>query len=81
MSYDPLIDRKHLVCQKYLGERIPNIALRRSLFSVTFLSKEDAQEIFDRQREAIEANWEMVCDDAKLSEVDRNSHSPLGARN
>lgn len=35
------------------------------------LSEKEAQAIFDRQREAIEANWEKVCDEANLSTVDR----------
>ncbi|MCB1676171.1 MAG: type II toxin-antitoxin system HipA family toxin [Halioglobus sp.] len=36
------------------------------------LSEEKAQAIFEKQREAIEANWDKVCDEAKLSTVDRN---------
>lgn len=36
------------------------------------LSEEKAKAIFERQREAIEANWDKVCDEAKLSAVDRN---------
>ncbi len=35
------------------------------------LSKSEAKVIFDRQREAIEVNWDKVCDEAKLSAVDR----------
>lgn len=35
------------------------------------LSADEAKAIFDRQREAIEANWDSVCDEANLSEVDR----------
>lgn len=35
------------------------------------LSEHEAKTIFDRQREAIEANWEEVCDDAGLSAVDK----------
>lgn len=35
------------------------------------LSEDEAKAIFDRQREAIEANWDNVCDEAKLSEIDR----------
>lgn len=35
------------------------------------LSEEEATAIFTNQREAIEANWEMVCDEASLSVVDR----------
>lgn len=30
-----------------------------------------AKSIFDRQREAIEANWDNVCNEANLSEIDR----------
>ena len=35
------------------------------------LSKDEAKAIFDKQRAAIEDNWEKVCDEAKLSAVDR----------
>ncbi len=35
------------------------------------LSQEEAKVIFEKQREAIEANWEKVCDEATLSTVDR----------
>lgn len=35
------------------------------------LSEDEAKAIFDRQREAIEAGWDWVCDEAKLSVVDR----------
>ncbi len=36
------------------------------------LSEENAKAIFEKQREAIKANWDKVCDEAKLSPVDRN---------
>ena len=36
------------------------------------LSEEKAKAIFEKQREAIESNWDKVCDEAKLSTVDRN---------
>jgi serine/threonine-protein kinase HipA len=36
------------------------------------LSEEKAKAILEKQREAIEANWDKVCDEAKLSIVDRN---------
>ena len=35
------------------------------------LSEEEAKSIFAHQQEAIEANWEKVCDEANLSAVDR----------
>jgi serine/threonine-protein kinase HipA len=35
------------------------------------LSEEEAKVIFDKQREAIETNWDKVCDEASLSAVDR----------
>ena len=35
------------------------------------LSEDEAKAIFDKQCEAIEANWEKVCDEANLSTVDR----------
>jgi len=35
------------------------------------LSEDEAKTIFDKQREAIEANWEKVCDEVNLSTVDR----------
>lgn len=35
------------------------------------LSEEDATTIFEFQREAIEDNWQKVCDEAELSTVDR----------
>ncbi len=36
------------------------------------LSKEDAFEIYQAQRQVIEQNWQSVCDEASLREVDRN---------
>ncbi|MCP4934938.1 MAG: type II toxin-antitoxin system HipA family toxin [bacterium] len=36
------------------------------------LSKEQAVEIFEEQQVAIEENWDRVCDEAQLNEVDRN---------
>lgn len=36
------------------------------------LSETEAKTIADRQREAIEANWETVCNEAQLSPVERN---------
>lgn len=35
------------------------------------LSANEAKAIIDRQREAIEANWDKVCDEAKLGAIDR----------
>lgn len=35
------------------------------------LSKNEAQAIFEKQRETIENNWDNVCDEAGLSTVDR----------
>ena len=35
------------------------------------LSEDDARMIFDQQAAAIEQHWDAVCDEAKLSEVDR----------
>lgn len=35
------------------------------------LTESEAKAIFGRQRETIEANWDKICDEAKLSEVDR----------
>ncbi len=35
------------------------------------LSEDEAKAIITNQREAIEANWEKVCDEASLSAVDR----------
>ena len=35
------------------------------------LSQDDASTIFLRQREIIEKNWNTVCDEARLSEMDR----------
>ncbi|MBA56830.1 MAG: phosphatidylinositol kinase [Pseudomonadales bacterium] len=35
------------------------------------LSESEAKAIFEKQREAIEANWDKVCDEANLSEVER----------
>ncbi len=37
------------------------------------LSEEDARAVFASQKEAIEKNWDAVCDEARLSEVDRRS--------
>ena len=36
------------------------------------LSKEDALTIFEKQKNIIEKNWQTVCDEAQLSETDRN---------
>jgi len=36
------------------------------------LSEDNARDIFTRITETIEQNWDAVCDDATLSEVDRN---------
>lgn len=35
------------------------------------LSKEEALAIFENQKEEIENNWDSVCDEAQLSEIDR----------
>jgi len=35
------------------------------------LSESEAKAIFEKQREAIEANWDKVCEEASLSAVDR----------
>lgn len=35
------------------------------------LSESEAKAIFEKQRETIESNWDKVCDEANLSEVDR----------
>lgn len=35
------------------------------------LSKDDALLIFEKQKSVIEENWNYVCDEAKLSEIDR----------
>ncbi|RLQ22605.1 type II toxin-antitoxin system HipA family toxin [Seongchinamella sediminis] len=35
------------------------------------LSESEAKAIFEKQREAIETNWDKVCDEASLSVVDR----------
>jgi serine/threonine-protein kinase HipA len=35
------------------------------------LYESESKTIFEKQREAIEANWEKVCDEAKLSTVDK----------
>ncbi|MEJ2754431.1 MAG: type II toxin-antitoxin system HipA family toxin [Gammaproteobacteria bacterium] len=35
------------------------------------LSESEAKAIFEKQREAIESNWDKVCDEANLSAVDR----------
>ncbi|MCW8935010.1 MAG: type II toxin-antitoxin system HipA family toxin [Gammaproteobacteria bacterium] len=35
------------------------------------LSEEDARLIFEKQKEVIATNWHAVCDEAKLSEIDR----------
>lgn len=36
------------------------------------LSEDDARAIFENQKSVIEENWKPVCDEASLSEVDRN---------
>lgn len=35
------------------------------------ISESEAKAIFEKQREAIEANWDKICDEANLSAVDR----------
>ena len=37
-----------------------------------FISKDKAYSIFEHQKFVIEQNWHVVCDEAELSEVDRN---------
>jgi serine/threonine-protein kinase HipA len=36
------------------------------------ISKDKAYSIFEHQKFMIEQNWHAVCDEAELSEVDRN---------
>lgn len=36
------------------------------------LSKDEAMNIFESQRQAIENNWDKVCDEAELTDVDKN---------
>ena len=36
------------------------------------LSEDEACEIFEHQKLVIEQNWDAVCDEASLSEVDKN---------
>ena len=36
------------------------------------LSAKDARAIAEKQQAAIETHWDDVCDEAKLSEVDKN---------
>ena len=35
------------------------------------ISEKDARNIFEQQKEIIEENWNTVCDEAKLNEIDR----------
>ena len=35
------------------------------------ISEQDAHTIFEKQKETIETNWDAVCDEAELSEIDR----------
>ena len=35
------------------------------------LSEDDAREIFEKQKEIIKSNWDNVCDEAGLNEIDR----------
>jgi len=35
------------------------------------ISEQDAREICEKQKNAIETSWDAVCDEAKLSEIDR----------
>lgn len=35
------------------------------------LSNQDAEAIFEKQQEAIESNWDYICDEANLSAIDR----------
>ena len=37
-----------------------------------FLSEDEARTLFAKQIAVIEANWKAVCDEAELSEIDRN---------
>ncbi len=36
------------------------------------LSKDDAKDIFEQQKSIIKKNWEVICKQAQLSEVDKN---------
>ena len=35
------------------------------------LSEQEARSVCDEQQRVIEKNWEAVCDEAELSEIDR----------
>lgn len=53
------------------GYRLSQIAPCISRASTYLLSEEEAREIVDRQIETIEGEWDDVCEQAGLSEVDR----------
>ncbi|QVK24633.1 hypothetical protein KHX94_09565 [Shewanella dokdonensis] len=40
--------------------------------STFLLTPQNATDIFDQQIDVIEKNWQQVCDEAKVSEVDKN---------
>ncbi len=39
------------------------------------IAEQDARAIFEQQKEAIETNWDSVCDEAQLSVIDRKLFS------
>jgi serine/threonine-protein kinase HipA len=42
--------------------------------SIYLLSESEARSIVDQQIECIRENWDIVCDEAKMTEVDRNRY-------
>ena len=55
------------------GYRFSKVAGCVERASTYLLSEADAREIVDHQIDVIESQWSDVCDQAELTEVDRNS--------
>lgn len=54
------------------GKRASQLILCIEVAEKFFLTKEVAREIIEIQINIIEKNWEVVCEEAKLSEVEKN---------
>ncbi|MCL1075633.1 type II toxin-antitoxin system HipA family toxin [Shewanella dokdonensis] len=52
--------------------RFSQLAVCMKAASTFLLTPQNATDIFDQQIDVIEKNWQQVCDEAKVSEVDKN---------
>ena len=54
------------------NDRLSKVATCLKAAHHFLVSKNEAKEIVEHQREIIEKNWFSICDEAKLTKVDRN---------